>query len=248
MRLCIQRASLGNPQVNRCFWTLSLLHQQLPISVSLFLAFCAITMLALFLNPNLNKQTLHSLMPVLELCRKAQLLFLWISLLPIFSQVLPFGDGWVEKTCMLFAFAERTLGLSKFLRTWMGQCQSSEKILRALEAAFSLLHHAWSLAADQMRALPPAEQVIPSLCSSYLFWLKHTLKGSRTEGQTVCKWRRMGSPALLCWLFFLFWLSLETLQQRKIFSVKMLQRFRVSSSGNPAIWWWAALHSIFYCI
>lgn len=49
-------------------------------------------------------------MPVLELFRKAELLFLWISLLPIFSQVLPFGDGWVEKTCMLFAFAERTLG------------------------------------------------------------------------------------------------------------------------------------------
>lgn len=241
MRLCIQRASLGNPQVNRCFWTLSLLHQQLPISMSLFLAFCAITMA--------QPSTLWC--PFLSSSEKHSFYFYEFPCFLYSHKCYPLGMAeWRKLVCCLHLQkghwgAQR---LSKFLRTWMGQCQSSEKILRALEAAFSLLHHAWSLAADQMRAFPPAEQVIPSLCSSYLFWLKHTLKGSRTEGQTVCKWRRMGSPALLCWLFFLFWLSLETLQQRKIFSVKMLQRFRVSSSGNPAIWWWAALHSIFYCI
>lgn len=67
-------------------------------------------MLALFLNPKSNKQTLCFLMPTFELFRKAQILFLWISFLPIFSQVLPYGDGWLEKTSMLFAFAERILG------------------------------------------------------------------------------------------------------------------------------------------
>lgn len=248
--MCIWRASSRNPKSVGPSEPWAFCTNSLLCLVSFFLAFCAITMLALFLNQKLNKQTLCFLMPIFELFWKAQILFLWISLLPIFSQVLPWGNGWVEKTSM-FAFAERILGHPEAKRVPQdlnGPVFEFRKNLEGTITSFSLLPCVWSLAVDQMRAFPPAEQVISSLCSSYLFWLKHTLKGSRTEGLTVYKWWRMGSPTLLCWLFFLFWISLEILQQRKIFSVKILRRFRVSSSGNPASWWWAALHSIFNCI
>lgn len=108
--------------------------------------------------------------------------------------------------------------LSKFLRLWMGQCQSSEENLWSPEAAFFLFFFfllCLILACDHLTQI--TLELFLLLNKFFLFvpqvfpgW-STPLEDSRSERVLMYKWQSVGSPRLLTCLFFLHQLYPEIL-------------------------------------
>lgn len=146
-------------------------------------------MLASFLNPKLNKQSLCASDISFWALVKSTFSFPWAFLASyVLTGAAP--GRWLGKANLHVAhICRKDIGA---FRDWVSSSGSEWASVWAQKKTwghqnqfflFCIMFESclWSPDADQIRAFPPAEQVLPLLCSSCVSWLKHPFGRQQTR-------------------------------------------------------------------